>query len=244
MKKDKPDRRGKIKKTLPDEKRKAVDQFRRWLRQRRYSDKTIKTYISMMEVFFSHFSDKEIEEIGLRDIEDFNYYFVIGGGYSSSYQNQIINAIKLFYLKMLGTNLELTHLERPRNTSPLPRVIPKEVVQEMLQGIGNLKHRTALTMVYALGLRRGEVLNIKLTDLSSRDRTLVLRKAKGGKDRALPIPEKLMDMIITYYRAYKPEYWLFEGQKRGKRYSATSMGKIFHRYLSKVSKNHKFTPLD
>ena len=84
-------------------------------------------------------------------------------------------------------------------------------------------------------------MNIKLTDLSSRDRTLVVRKGKGGKDRLLPIPEKLMNLIIAYYRAYEPEYWLFEGEEKGKPYSATSMGKIFHRYLSKVLKNHNFT---
>lgn len=226
---------------LTPEKIELVIKFRRWMVQRRYAENTIRTYAGMLEVFFGYYPDKKASEIGLKDVNRFNYYFIIQNGLSASYQNQMINAIKKFYLTMLGTNLELTHLERPRKARPLPKVIPKEVVQAMLQGIGNLKHKTALTMVYALGLRRGELLNIRLTDLSSRDRTLVLRRAKGGKDRVLPIPEKLMGMIITYYRAYKPEYWLFEGDKKGKRYSATSLGKIFHRNLSKVLKSHNFT---
>ena len=96
-----------------------------------------------------------MDEIGLRDIEEFNHYYVIGNGFSASYQNQMINAIKLFYLKMLGIKFELKELERPRRGRPLPKVIPKEVVQEMLAGIGNLKHKTALTLIYSLGLRRG-----------------------------------------------------------------------------------------
>lgn len=226
---------------MKNQKYTEVQRFRQWMRQRRYAEQTIKTYTGMLEVFFSHFPEKRVEEIRLSDIEEFNYYHVIGKGFSASYQNQVINAIKLFYLKMLGMNMALKELERPRRGRPLPKVIPKEAVREMLQGIGNLKHRAALTMVYSLGLRRGELLNIRLLDLSSRDLTLSVRNAKGNKDRVLPVPEKLMRLIITYYRAYKPVYWLFEGEKPGRQYSATSMANIFHRNLEKVIKNHNFT---
>ena len=229
---------------LTPEKREIIEKFRRWMIQRRYAENTIRTYTGMLKIFLGYYHEKKTGEIGLKDVNRFNYYFIIQKGLSASYQNQMISAIKLFYLKMLGTNLDLSNLERPQKTRPLPKVIPKEIVKEMLQRVGNQKHKTALIMVYSLGLRRGELLNIKLTDLSSRDKTLVVRNAKGGKDRLLPIPEKLMNLIIAYYRAYEPEYWLFEGEKKGKRYSATSLGKIFHRNLSKVLKKHNFTPLD
>ncbi len=223
------------------EKQRSIQKFKQWMQQRRYAGQTISTYTSMLEVFLSHFPDRKVEEITIRDIEEFNYYHVIGKGFSASYQNQVISAIKLFYLKMLGINFALKELERPRRGRPLPKVIPKEVVREMLQGIGNLKHRAALTMVYSLGLRRGELLNIRLQDLSSRDLSLSVRNAKGNKDRVLPVPEKLMKLVVTYYRAYKPEKWLFEGDKPGQPYSGMSLGKIFHRYLGKVLKNHNFT---
>ena len=111
----------------------------------------------------------------------------------------------------------------------------------MLQGITNLKHKTALTLIYSLGLRRGELLNIKLTDLSSHTLTLTVRDAKGRKDRTLPIPSKLMRLIISYYRAYKPAVYLFESDKPGKKYSPSSLRNIFHRNLGKVRKNHNFT---
>lgn len=229
-------------KTINDqERKKQVEKFRQWMQQRRYAGQTIKTYSSMLEVFLMHFPVKDIKDIGLKDIEEFNYYHVIGKGFSVSYQNQMINAIKLFYLKMLGIRMEFSHIERPRRGRPLPKVIPKETIKEMLQGIGNMKHRAALTMVYSLGLRRGELLSIRLKDLSSRDLTLSIRNAKGKKDRILPVPEKLMRLIISYYRAYKPEYWLFEGNKPGRQYSATSLANIFHRNLEKVVKNHNFT---
>jgi site-specific recombinase XerD len=195
----------------------------------------------MLETFLSHYPEKNINDICIKDIEEFNYYHVIGKGFSASYQNQMINAIKLFYLKMLGINFELRDLERPRKSRPLPKVIPKETVRDMLQGMTNLKHKTAMTMIYALGLRRGELLNIKLIDLSSKDLTLVVRNAKGRKDRTLPIPLKLMKLIISYYRAYKPGVYLFESGKPGKQYSPSSLRNIFIRNFSKVKKNHNFT---
>jgi len=219
----------------------TIQTFRQWMQQRRYADQTIKTYTSMLDTFLSNFPERKIEDINIRDIEDFNYYHVIGKDFSASYQNQMINAIKLFYLKMLGINFELKELERPRKGRPLPKVIPKDYVKEMLQRIPNIKHKAALTLVYSLGLRRGELLNIKLSDLSSKTHTLAVRNAKGNKDRVLPVPNKVMELIISYYRIYRPSVWLFEGYKSGKKYSATSLSRIFHRYLSVVLKNHNFT---
>ncbi|RLD79442.1 MAG: integrase, partial [Bacteroidetes bacterium] len=139
---------------LPIETGQHLKRFRNWMMQKRYANQTIKTYSSMLEVFLGHFSEKGVEEICVKDIEEFNYYHVIGNGFSASYQNQMINAIKLFYLKMLGINFEFQKLERPRRGRPLPKVIPKEVIKEMLQGITNLKHKAALTLIYSLGLRR------------------------------------------------------------------------------------------
>lgn len=226
---------------LPEDKKQAINKYYRWLRQRRYADQTIKTYVSLLIVFFSHYPERAINEISLRDVEDFNYYFVIQKGFSASYQNQMINSIKLFFLKMEGIKLELAHIERPRRASPLPKVIPKEVIKEMLSCIPNLKHKTALTLIYSLGLRRGELLSIRLIDLNSTERILVVNNAKGRKDRVLPVPEKVMKLIITYYKAYKPQVYLFESDKPGKPYSASSLRNIFHKNLSKVLKSHTFT---
>jgi site-specific recombinase XerD len=153
----------------------------------------------------------------------------------------MINAIKLFYLKMKGIKMELTDLERPRKARPLPKVIPKEDVCAMLLQISNLKHKTALTMIYSLGLRRGELLGIRLTDISSRRQLLHVRNAKGKSDRVLPVPGKVMKLIISYYKSYRPRVYLFEGTKPGRAYSSSSLRNIFHYNLGKVIKNHNFT---
>jgi len=57
----------------------------------------------------------------------------------------------------------------------------------------------------------------------------------------LPVSEKMMQIIIKYYKMYKPTVYLIEGQVKGQKYSETSLENIFHKYLGMIYKNHKFT---
>jgi len=219
----------------------AIGQFEIWLKIRRYSDRTIKTYTEAIKVFLNYFGEKSPEQITDKDFALFNYNFILKKGYSASYQNQVINAVKLFYLKVENRQISINDIERPKKYNPLPKVIPKKVVEKMLISIPNFKHKTALTLVYACGLRRSEILNLKLKDLDSKRKTLTVINGKGQKDRVLPLSDKLMDMIIRYYKMYKPKVYLIEGQFAGEQYSETSIENIFHKYLGKIYKNHSFT---
>jgi len=218
-----------------------IEDFRKWMKQRRYASNTINTYCHQLEVFFSYYPEKGAPDISKADIINFNHDFIVRQGLSFTFQNQTINAIKLFYVKMLNIKHEFEEIERPFRSKPLPKVIPKQDIRRMLEGIDKLKHKTALSLIYGLGLRRSEIINLKLTDLDSRDRIVTIRDSKGRKDRVLPVPDNLFDLIVQYYRAVKPEIWLIEGQKPGTKYSATSLQNIFKKYLAKVKKNHNFT---
>jgi site-specific recombinase XerD len=218
-----------------------LDQFRQWMTQKRYSENTINTYISQLITFFDYYKNKTPEDITKEDIEEFNYKYIIRKGYSKTYQNQTINAIKLYYLKMLDFKHEFETLERPRGSKSLPKVIPKEEVRRMLEQIANLKHKTALSLIYGLGLRRSELINLELKDLDSKRRTVTIRNSKGNKDRVLPLPESLFKLIRAHYKANKPKKWLIEGKNPGSQYSATSLQNIFKKYLAKVNKNATFT---
>lgn len=215
--------------------------FETWLRNQRYSDKTIVTYVKAITIFFDFFENTLPEQITIADFHCFNKDYVLKNRYSASYQNQLINAIKLFYLKVEQKKLDIELIERPRRYNPLPKVIPKEVIKKMLTSIPNLKHQTALTLIYSCGLRRGELINLKLSHLDSRRKTVAIINGKGQKDRVLPVSEKMMKMIIRYYRIYRPEIYLIEGQVKGRKYSETSLENIFHKYLGMIYKKHNFT---
>lgn len=71
-----------------------------------------------------------------------------------------------------------------------------------------------LSLIYACGLRRSELLNLRINDIDSARHLLIIRNAKGKKDRVVPISDKLIDLLRTYYKMYKPFTWLFEGQNK------------------------------
>jgi len=138
----------------------------------------------MVTKFFEHTKNKSPSEISLEDISRYNHDFILRKGLSASYQNQFINAIKKFYEKAYNKNFELKDIERPRKSRPLPKVLSKEDVRDLLNTVKNIKHKVLLSLIYSAGLRRSEVLYLKLTDIDSKRMVITIRNAKGkeGQD--------------------------------------------------------------
>ena len=213
--------------TKPDPgKEEKTMQFREWMVSKRYSERTVKVYCDCLTLFFRFFKEKKIEEIGNSDLVDFNNRYILANGYSATLQNQVVNALKLFYGRLEGVKLEIEQLERPRRSHPLPNVLSKEEVAAILQNIQNQKHRTMLSLIYACGLRRGELLNLKPLQIDSKRHLLIILNGKGMKDRVVPISDKVITMLRDYYKLYKPEKWLFEGQNAGEQYSGSSLQEV------------------
>ena len=91
-----------------------------------------------------------------------------------------------------------------------------------------------LSLIYACGLRRGELLKIKPADIDSQRGLLTIRNAKGRKDRLVPISSKVIEMLRNYYKVYRPKSWLFEGQFSGTQYSEESLAKVLKNALQKA----------
>jgi len=168
-------------------------------------------------------------EIDNDDIALFNREYILKQKLSATYQGQFINAIKLFYEKIPRKKLIIEHLERPRTGSPLPKVLSKEDVSKLLSVTENIKHKAILSLIYACGLRRSELLNMQITDIDSNRNVINIRHAKGDKDRIVPLSEKILTLLRAYFKQYKPKKWLFEGQIAGTQYTGTSLNHIFQR---------------
>lgn len=201
---------------------KFIDSFKIYLEQRRYSSNTINTYCQIIQKFLS-WTGKPIEEISQDDLIRFNHKKIIGEKLSGSYQNQLINAVKLFFERMEHRSMEIESIQRPFRERKLPNVLSKEEVKQLLSSLRNQKHRMMLVTIYACGLRCGELLNLRLTDVDSKRNFLIIRQAKGKKDRYIPITVKLIEELREYFKMYKPKTWLFEGQRIGEPYSARSL---------------------
>lgn len=213
--------------------------FKNYMNYRRYSENTIKTYSDALEVFFRFFQNKKLESLTIEDIIQFNNDYILRKNLSSSYQNQVINAVKLFYRNRFNKTMEVEFIQRPRREKRLPNVLSKEDVKSILEAPTNLKHRAMLSLIYACGLRRSELLNLTLTDILSKRNLLFIRQSKGKKDRVVPIGNKLIEMLRDYYKAYKPKTWLFEGQFPNTKYSEKSLENVLKQSLTKTKISKK-----
>jgi integrase/recombinase XerD len=211
------------------------------MQQKRYSPNTIKTYTEAIGTFLKYFSQKTILEITNADLNNFNSHYIIKNGYSSAYQNQVINGVKLFFTFSRSLKFEVEKAERPRREHKLPNVLSKEEVSAILKALTNLKHRTMLSLIYACGLRRSELLNLKPENIDSKRHLLIILNAKGKKDRVVPISDKVIDMLREYYKAYKPKVWLFEGQQQAGQYSEMSLQKVLKKALETTRINKPVT---
>lgn len=215
-----------------------VDLFVGWMQQKRYSANTIKSYRDAVQTFLVYFREKEVDELTHHDVVAFNSNYILANGYSSSFQNQIVNGLKLFFTYTRGRRFETEKVERPLRAHRLPNVLSKQEVAAILGILANTKHRTMLSLIYACGLRRSELLNLKPEHVDSKRHLLLILNSKGKKDRVVPISDKVIEMLRAYYKAYKPKVWLFEGQNAGAKYSEKSIQSVLKQALenARISK--------
>jgi len=204
-----------------------IQKYIRWLKGQRYSENTITAYTDAVQVFLRYCRHKYISAINNNDLVQFNYDYIIRNNYSENYQNQVISAIKLFFTRIQKKDINLEEIERPIRPRKLPEILAMDEVASLIKSIRNIKHRTMITLIYACGLRRSELLKLKINSVDSKRGLLYIQSAKGKKDRFVPLPEKLIGLMRVYYKEYKPKHWLFESTTRGKPYSDASLWKIF-----------------
>jgi integrase len=106
--------------------------------------------------------------------------------------NQIVCALRFFYGVTLGQDTLPERIAYARQPSKLPVVLSADEVIRFLEAIPSLKSRTALTTVYAAGLRVSEVVLLKVADIDSQRMVIRVEQGKGGKDRYVMLSPQLL----------------------------------------------------
>ena len=198
-----------------------------FLQKKNYANKTIDTYIIYIKEFLE-FLDKSPSKINSNDFEIFiNKY----SDDTSSRKNQIISSLKIFYEKILNRKFNKVRWERPRNQKKLPDIISKDLLIISLENINNLKHKALLSLAYSIGLRVSEIINLKINDIDSKRMLIKITNSKGGKDRYVPLSNYILILLREYYKKFKPDIYLFNGQSKLK-YSPTSCNKLVKKYIN------------
>jgi site-specific recombinase XerD len=193
----------------------------------RYSNSTVKTYVSCFEKFINHFPNKNIDALDELDVRSYLMHLV-KSNWSNSYINQSINSIKFYYEVVLGLPNRFYSIERPRPEKKLPVVLSQDEVKRMLNCTTNLKHKCIISLLYSAGLRRSELLNLKPTDIDSQRMMVKVNDAKGNKDRYTLLGKQTLKDLRRYFLKYRPQVYLFEGRP-GYKYSVASVANIIHK---------------
>jgi len=179
----------------------------------------------MFESFINHYSNvDDLMTLGENEIR-FYLQFLVQQSKSDSYINLSINAIKFYYEVVKEMPNRFYAVERPIKVDNLPNVLSQDQVFKILDNTRYEKHKCIISLLYSAGLRRSELLSLKIEDIIS-DRMLIkVNQGKGRKDKYTLLGEQMLNDLRSYYKNFKPVKYLFEGED-GKQYSGSSVGKI------------------
>ncbi|NNC49661.1 MAG: site-specific integrase [Flaviramulus sp.] len=202
-----------------------LNNFYKYLKGKRYSKSTINTYSFFMADFIDFNNSKDLRNLNNRDVELFIENVFINRKYAVSTQRQFISAVKIFIAFYPDTQINNIELTRPKKSKKLPTVLSQEDVINLLRCTKNLKHRAILALLYSAGLRISEVLNLKIEHFFIDRKQLIVKNAKGRKDRYVGLAESFLPLLFNYLNTYTPKVYFIEGAKGGT-YSASSVRKF------------------
>ena len=157
---------------------------------RNLSPATQQSYLNAVSKFSRYFS-RSPDRLSLEDVHAFQVHLV-AMGISWPALNQMVCALRFFYGVTLGQDTVPERIAYAREPSKLPVVLSADEVVRFLEAIPSLKSRTALTTVYAAGLRVSEVVLLKIADIDSRRMVIRVEQGKGGRS----FPEE-MDRLMS-----------------------------------------------
>lgn len=216
------------------------DTFLQKLELKKYAANTIRTYVSCFEKFLNFYRKEDVNALNERHIRDYLSHMV-QQRHSNAYINQAVNAIKFYYEIVLDMPNRFYEIERPRKEHKLPKVISKQEVLAIIDHTNNIKHRCIVSLLYSAGLRRGELINLKISDIDSKRMLVRVEGAKGNKDRYTLLSHKVLEDLRVYYLKWKPKKHLFESPD-GARYSGKSIENIVKEASKKAGIYAKVTP--
>ena len=210
-----------------------LERFERDLRIRHLSPRTITHYLNYLKFYLSYFKDQSPESLSTEDIKTY-LMKLIAHGYSVSYLKGLPGSLKNFYTYTLGLEWNSTGIPMPRQSKKLPVVLSQEEICKMIFITKNIKHRAVISMLYTSGLRISEFLNLLPVDINSNRMQIKVCQGKGNKDRFTILSAYNLAVLRKYWKQYRPEKWLFEGSRAGKKYSETSVRNIVKHRFSQV----------
>ena len=196
------------------------------------SPQTLRHYLCHLRQLEKYF-DKPAFQLSPDELKHYLHYR-IKSGLSYSNINISCNAFKLFFNKVLNYNWSDDVIIRPKRPKKLPCVLSKDEILSITDQVVNLKHKTILLTTYSSGLRIFETLNLRISDIDSKNMTLRVNLGKGNKDRLTVLSLENLKLLRLYWKLYRPTDLLFPGLINGKPMVARNIQYVFQIAKHKV----------
>ena len=184
-----------------------IDKFNQEMKRRHFSENTIRNYSNNIKLFFEQSVKDHPKNITENDIRDFLCKFD-----EPNTQRSYHGAIKKFYDICLNQKNKFKYIPYARKSKKLPIILSQEEVQKMFDVCDNLKHKVILALLYSTGIRSNELINLKWSDIDRQNKVIMIRQAKGFKDRQVPLSDCIIPLLEKYYREYRPKEFILNGQ--------------------------------
>lgn len=169
------------------------------------------------------FFGKSPDQLDREQIRAYLVYLVQEKKYAPSTYRQVLSSLRFFYRKTLEKDWLVPGIQHTRVEKKLPVVMSMQEVDRFFAALESLKHRAILMTAYACGLRVSEVVKLRVSDIDS-DRMMVhVQQGKGRKDRYVPLSKRLLVVLREYWKAARPEDYLFPGRNPGRHLSETTV---------------------
>lgn len=211
------------------------------LRLRGMSRKTRDTYLGIVRRF-AEFHGRSPDGLGAEEVRAYLLHLIEERKLSWSSVNQALCALRFFYLDVLGQAFEVGDLRYPKRKYRLPVVLTETEVARLLQAPMSFKMRTVLMTLYSAGLRLGEALCLRPTDIDSGAMSIRIEQGKGGRDRMVILSPHLLVTLRQYWRMYRPESWLFYGKSKDKPMNHATVQRAVRAAARAVGLRKRVTP--
>ena len=187
-----------------------------------YAPRTRQTYVAQIARLARHFGVSP-DRLTREQVQEYQDLLASRG---VSWLPQAVAAMQFFYNKTLGRDWQITHSAR-RKAKRLPVVLTPEEVSRLLAAVESPKARMLLTVMYGCGLRISEAAGLEVRDVDSQRMVIHIRQSKGRKDRYVPLGATLLDALRDYWRAERPNRFLFPGGQADKPVSLAAVREEF-----------------
>jgi len=204
------------------------------------ANSTISLYISSLKKFVIFCGEKELESINTTDFENYTKQ-VLRKKLKPGTLNALKYGINFGFNEVLKSDIDISALPSFQNPLLKKEYFEKKELLHFFSGINNIKHRTIMEFMYSAGLDLENLINIKITDISSKKKTIIIRNANNEIIREAYLSPEILNTLRNYAEQYRPKKYLFEGNTDVVTLSRSSIQNIFKTALQESGINKPLT---